>query len=268
MKQNISFDESKNIILNSAKTPIGEEIISVKKSLNRVIAEDIISKYDIPNYHNSAMDGYAIRAVDTKTATEDKPVMLKIVGKIQAGKNIKFKISHGECFLVTTGSLLPYNSDAVIEKESVVVVDNKFIKVFSPVEKYRNIRFRGEDVKKGELVVNRGFVVSPQILGMIISCGYSKIKVYRKPLVGVISTGDELVDVGGRISTGKVYNVNTYTLSGLMVKYGCDYINFGIARDKYHQIKTKIQKALNVCDVVLVSGGVSKGDYDIVKPVL
>jgi len=267
MKLDISFDEAKKIILNSVKSPLGKEIINVKESLWRTVAENVRAKYDIPNYDNSAMDGFALRSKDTKNATKTHPVKLKIVGQLQAGSVTKYKISSCECITVMTGSCIPLGSDAVVEKEKVVV-ENGYIKIFSPVEKYRNIRFRGEDVKKGELVVKKGTLITPQVLGMIISCGYDKIKVYRKPKVGIIATGDELVDVGEKISFGKVYNVNSYTLSGLVSKYGCEYINFGIAKDEYKELTSKIKKALNLCDIVLISGGVSKGEYDFVKPVL
>lgn len=267
MKQNISFDTAKNLVVNSVKNITRKEMVDVRESLNRILAENVVSKYDVPNYDNSAMDGYAVRSKDTKNATQNKPVKLKIVGCLQAGKISRYKISAGECVSVMTGSCIPDGGDAVVEKEKVIV-ENGYIKIFSPIEKFRNIRFHGEDVKQGEIVVEQGEIITPQILGMIISCGYKKIKVYSKPKVGIISTGDELVEVGEKISFGQVYDVNSYTLSGLVNKYSCDYINFGIARDNYKEITTKLKAALNKCDLVLVSGGVSKGDYDFVKPVL
>ncbi|MCS7151386.1 MAG: molybdopterin molybdotransferase MoeA [Endomicrobia bacterium] len=267
MKQNVEFKTALNLILNSVNKKLRTEFRNVKESLWYTCAVNVKSKYDIPNYDNSAMDGFAIRSTDTQNAKIDNPIKLKIVGEIKAGKVSRLKISSGECVSVMTGSCLPQGADAVIEKEAVEYEDNK-IKIFSKVKPNKNIRFCGEDVKKNEVVVEKGTLITPSALGMIISCGYDKIKVYRKPKIGIIATGDELVDVGEKVTYGKVRNVNSYTLSGLVEKYHFKAYNYGIAKDEVKQLKSKLTKALAECDVILISGGVSKGEYDLVKPVL
>lgn len=267
MKHNVEFKEALNLILSSVTHHIGTKIIDVREALWYTCAVNVKAKYDIPNYNNSAMDGYAIRSEDTKNATVTKPVQLKIVGELPAGKICHMKISSGECVSVMTGSCLPQGADAVIEKEKIKLQDDT-IKIFSPVKTKTNIRFRGEDVKKSETVVHKGTLITPAVLGMIISCGYDKIKVYHKPKIGIIATGDELVDVGEKVTYGKVRNVNSYTLSALAKKYHFEVLNYGIVKDQYKSLKTVITKALKNCDTVLISGGVSKGEYDLVKPVL
>lgn len=267
MKHNVEFNEALELVLSSINRPLGKDLVDVRQSLWHTCAENVKAKYDVPNYDNSAMDGYAIRSKDTKHATARKPVELKVIGELPAGKAVRLKIAPGECVSVMTGSCLPLGADAVIEKESVKVESN-IVKIFSPVEPKRNIRFRGEDVKKSEVVIHKGSFITPAVLGMLISCGYDKVKVYIKPKVGVIATGDELVDVGEKVSYGTVRNVNSYTLSGLLETYHFIPINYGIVKDDYKQLKSVVTKALKNCDLVLISGGVSKGDYDFVRPVL
>ncbi len=269
MKHYIFFNEAKNIVLSTIR-PLKTELVSVKNSLFRVIAQDIKSKYDIPNYNNSAMDGFAVRSKDTLTATKTSPVSLKIIGTMPAGRKLNKKIRYCKdkpCISIMTGSPLPKGFDAVIEKEAVIE-ENGYIKVFSPVEKFHNIRFHGEDVVRGETVIKKGKLITAAELGMIISCGYKNVKVYTQPRVAIIATGDELVEIEEKISFGKVKNVNSYTLSALVEKNYCIPLNLGIARDNFYMLKRKIKKGLDIADMVLISGGVSHGEYDLVKPVL
>ncbi len=268
MKQYIKFDEAKNLILRYVK-PLGTEYISTRECLFRVVAEDIIAKYDVPNYNNSAMDGFAIKSQETINATKERPVVLKIVDVLPAGKRKKIALKENICLKVMTGSLIPDEFDAVIEKE-LVEETSGYIKIFNKVEKYRNIRFRAEDIKKGDKLLPKGIFVSPVYHGIIISCGYETLKVYKLPKVGIIATGDELVDIEQQPKEGQVKNVNTYTLTGLVKKLFLPTVCFGIVKDNFNELKKVIRRIIfkeNV-DVLLISGGVSKGEYDLVKPVL
>lgn len=263
----ISVNKALGIILSSAGL-LGVENINILASLGRILAQDIYSKDNIPPFNNSAMDGFAVIAADTKKATRAHPKVLRIVADLAAGYSIKRRLKHNETIRIMTGAVLPRKADSVIKVEDIQE-NNGYIKISNPLKKNENVRFLAEDVKKGEKVLEKGISLGPAETGMLAALGVSKIKVYKKPRVGIISTGDELAEIGDRLRPGKIRNSNSYSLYASILDCGAVPFDFGVVSDKKEKIKNKIRQALKSgIDILLISGGVSVGEYDYVKGAL
>ena len=268
------FKEALDIVLRySEKARLPSEKIKVVDSLGRVLAENIYSKIDLPDTDNSAMDGYAVKSTDCK----ESGVELEVVGEIKAGTSIeetfRLPIKSGKAVKIFTGAVIPPGMDAVVPVEEAILVSSSRgakIKILSPVRKGQHIRRRGENFRKGELVLKKGKIIRPQEIGLLIQLGHREIKVARRPRVGVLSTGDELVEPGEKIKpgSGKIFNINSYTLSSAVLSAGAIPVSLGVARDKKSEIKSKIKKGLLESDILLISAGISVGEYDYVKQAL
>lgn len=270
----IKVREALNIILNSIK-PLESEWVSISCGLDRAIATDIWSKSNLPAFDNSAMDGYALRAKDTKGASGVKPKVFEVIEDVPAGYWTKRYVGDDQAARIMTGAPLSKGADSVVMVEFTKKIrsdkkDTKeLVKVFKEVKKSENVRKRGEDVRRGQKVLSRGCIIRPQELGMLAALGINKIKVTKRPRVGVLATGDELVGVGERLTKGKIRNSNSYILNAQITKCGGLPLDFGIVRDTQDEVKDKIQRALKRnLDMLLVVGGISVGDYDLVKDVL
>ena len=265
MKEYISADEGLKIILDNVNL-LSTEKVFLLEALGRVIAEDIVSPYNVPIADNSAMDGYAIRAEDTVGATEENPVKLKIVEIIPAGKVGKKILEKNEACKIMTGAPLPEGADAVARKE-ICVEKNGYVYIYEEVKRGKDVRYAGEDIKKGELAIRNGTVVTPAVCGVLSALGKSVIKVYKRPVVAILITGDEIVDIDESIEFGKVKNSNAYSLMALIKEAGGIPIYTGIVKDDRESLKKAILDNLNA-DVILSTGGVSVGDYDYTKEVV
>ena len=254
----------KTILINFQ--PLGLEKINILEARKRVIGEDIFAPHNIPSADNSAMDGYAVRHIDTKGATQDKPLQLKIIEDIPAGKVALKKIKKGEAARIMTGAVIPEGADSVIRQEDTKK-NGKTVLIYTSAEKGTNIRFAGEDVQKGELVVNKGSALRPADIGMLAALGKAFISVYQKPRVAIMSTGDELVDIETDPPLGKIINSNSYSLAAQVLECGGIPIMLGISKDKKIDLQKKFKTALHA-DVIISSGGVSVGDFDFVKNVM
>jgi molybdopterin molybdotransferase len=232
----------------------------------RVIGEDIIAGRNIPPADNSAMDGYAVRHTDTANAAAENPVILKIIEDIPAGKVPRKKLNKGEAARIMTGAIIPGGADAVIRQEDTRK-NGQNVSIFVSAEKGRDIRFAGEDVKKGELVIPRSTLLRPAQIGMLASLGHSLVSVYRRPHVAIMATGDELVNIHKDPPAGKIINSNSYALAAQVLACGGVPIMMGITRDKKSALLKKFKKALRA-DLIISSGGVSVGDFDFVKDVM
>lgn len=250
------------------------ESVKLEQALLRVLAEDICSRIDIPAFDNSAMDGYALQARDTLAATMLSPKVLEVIGDIKAGDVFPKRVTKGKAVRIMTGGVMPAGADAVIMVEYTQKIKNgkglpERVKIFREVRKGENVRRKGEDVKKGELILKKGSLLRAQELGMLASLGCRKVRVYRKPKVGILVTGDELVKIDEEVELGKVRDSNSWSLRGQVLSLGAEPICLGIARDKKHLIRKKIEKGFEKgIDILLVSAGISVGDYDLVKDVL
>ena len=246
--------------------PLGFEKVSLLESLGRVIGEDIYASRDIPPLDNSAMDGYAVRCEDIQQASQDRPARLEIVEDLPAGSVSKRTLAKGEAIRIMTGAPIPRGADTVVQVEDTAREDRyaQFLKVVPLGE---NIRRAGEDVSKGERVISKGDLIRPPELGMLASVGRSFVSVYQRPLVAILCTGEELVDVDGTLDEGKIISSNSYTLAGQVKDAGAIPIQLGIARDRKEDIEGKLRQGIRA-DVLISSAGISVGDYDLVKDVL
>jgi molybdopterin molybdotransferase len=261
----ISVEKALKTILVNFR-PLGLEKINILEAQKRVIGEDVFAPHNIPSADNSAMDGYAVRHIDTRGATKDKPLQLKIIEDIPAGKVALKKIKKGEAARIMTGAVIPEGADSVIRQEDTKKDGNTVI-LYASVTKGQNIRFAGEDVRTGELVVKKGIALRPADIGMLAALGKAFISVYQKPRVAIMSTGDELVDIETNPPLGKIINSNSYSLAAQVLECGGIPIMLGISKDKKIDLQEKFKTALHA-DVIISSGGVSVGDFDFVKDVM
>ncbi len=248
--------------------PLESERIPILDGLNRVLAEDVVATYDIPPHANSAMDGYAVRVDDTAGARKDAPKRLRVAGELAAGYTRDALIESGTAIRIMTGAPIPPGTDAVIPFEEttregdVIVVTRRY-------PHNANVRAAGEDVHAGEVVLTKGAVLRPQEIGMLAAMGQTDVAVIRRPRVAILSTGDEVVDASEPLAPGKIRDANGYSVAALVLKYGGVPIRLGIARDTTEELTGKIRGGMaEHADLFVTSGGVSVGDFDVVKQVL
>ncbi len=248
--------------------PLEPEHVPILDAFNRTLAEDIIAAYDIPPHANSAMDGYAVRVDDTAGAREDAPRRLRVAGELAAGYTRDEPLEPGIAIRIMTGAPIPPGAEAVIPVEETTR-DGDAILVTRRYPHHSNIREAGEDVHAGDTVLKRGAVLRPQEIGMLAAMGHTHVAVIRCPRVAILSTGDEVVDANDPLSSGKIHDANGYSVAAAVVKYGGIPIRLGIACDRVEEVTAKIREGLaQRADLFVTSGGVSVGDFDVVKQVL
>lgn len=262
----IKVDDALRAILKDIKTLNSEEL-KLTAALGRVLTEDIYADADIPGFDNSAMDGYAVRSIDTAGVAKNSPQLLEVIEDLKAGDTPKKALKEHQAIRIMTGAPIPKGADSVIMVEDTEKEKPNKTRIFKEVNFGENIRKAGEDIKKNELVIPKGTLLKPSYIGILASLGRAKVRVTRRPRVAILATGDEVVDVQEKLGLGKVRSSNTYTLYSQILKCRGIPKNLGIARDKPKQLEKKIKQGLN-CDLILTSGGVSVGDYDLVKDVL
>jgi molybdopterin molybdotransferase len=255
----ISYEKAFEIIMNSAFT-LEKESVELARCLNRVLAEDIKSDIDMPPFNKSAMDGYACRR-------EDFHESLAVIETIPAGYRPQKTVQKNECSKIMTGAIVPQGADCVVNVENTEAIPDNKIRITdynTPV----NICYQGEDIKRGEFVLSKGTLILPQHIAVLVNAGISAVPVYRKPRVSIITTGSELREPGETLPEGCIRNSNSYQLIGQVQRMFIEPDYLGIADDTENSLNLLIQKALSRSDVVLLSGGVSMGDYDLVPAVL
>ncbi len=245
---------------------LGRERIHILESLGRVLAQDVIAIRDVPSSDNSAMDGYCLRHEDVVGATSSSPAKLRLIGESPAGRLFKRKVAPGETVLVLTGGLIPEGADSVVKVEDTER-DGSEIKCFKDPGIAGHIRRKGEDVRAGEVVLHIGTIIRPPEVGMLATLGHGYVYVYQRPIVAILSTGDELVDLDEPFSEGKIVCSNSYSLAAQTRECGAIPISLGIASDNEADQREKISEGLRA-DVIVTSGGVSIGKYDLVKQTL
>ncbi len=259
IQEMVEHEKALEVVLGSAAI-IGVEQIGFQSSLGRVMAKDVISDIDMPPFNKSAMDGFACRFEDLENE-------LEVLEVIPAGKAPRKVIGENQCSKIMTGSELPKGADCVIMVEQTEETASKKIR-FTAEKTKPNFVPRGEDVKKGDRLIERGNLVKPQHIAVMASVGCTQPLVYKKPAVGILSTGDELVEPATLPGASQIRNSNAYQLVAQTGRIGCQARYFGIARDEEDHSREMIQKALSESDVVLLTGGVSMGDFDYIPAVL
>jgi molybdopterin molybdotransferase len=239
--------------------------------LGRVLAEDIFSTIDIPPLDNSAMDGYAVRSADTRGASRKSPRILRVVDTVAAGVVPQSEVKPGTAIRIMTGAPIPKGADGVVRFEDTDESEREGtpaeIGILIEVELGLEIRRAGEDIAAGSLVLKQGTMLRAAEIGVLASLGRSKVKVIRRPLVAILSTGDEIVDIAQPLPQSKIYNSNSYSLAALVQNYGAIPKMLGIASDDEPSLMDRLRLGREA-DMVITSGGVSLGDYDVVKEVL
>ena len=262
----LTVEEARRRMLDTINT-LPTETRGLLGSLGAILAEDIYASEDIPPFHNSAMDGFAVVAGDVSNASQAQPAQLSVVETIQAGYAPTIRVQRGSAARIMTGAMMPEGADAVVMKE-VTESEGKQVTIFESVEKDENVRFTGESVRCGDLVMSKGKLIRPQEIAMFASLNRSEVAVYKRPKVAVISTGDELTPLGAPLTAGKIRDSNRYGICAQVEEAGCCSIDMGIARDDEAETERKFRAALAGADALITSGGVSVGEFDVVKAVL
>ena len=262
-EQLIDVDTAITRVLSSVDE-LGFEIKTTLQALNHVCFEDVIATLNIPPTDNSSMDGYAVKSEDVKGASSDRPIDLSVIGTISAGQIPDFEVVQNSAAKIMTGASIPKGADAVIPFEDIQNIEKESIRVVEMVKKRNNIRDSGEDVKKGNVLIKKGKLISAADIGVMASQGLVDIKVVKKPVVAILATGNELMGPGEMLENGKIYDSNSPAIAAAVIEAGAVPKVLGIAKDTHDSLKEKIELASS-CDLIVTSAGVSKGDYDIVK---
>ncbi|MFD2993294.1 gephyrin-like molybdotransferase Glp [Fictibacillus nanhaiensis] len=248
----------------------GTEKISINECDNRILAEDLTATHDVPPFDRSPYDGFAIRSEDTKHASLDHPIILNVVETIGAGQVAEQEVKSGTAVRIMTGAKIPESADAVIMLELVKerVTDNKNqIIIKRSVKKDENISFQGEDTKEGTPLVKAGTKITPGIVAILATFGYHRISVYKQPVVGILSTGTELLDVNEELQPGKIRNSNAYMCAAQVRAMGAKVKLYQHREDNFDSLYKNIKEALHEIDVLITTGGVSVGDYDFLPEI-
>ena len=263
----LSVEEAQARVLDHFRA-LPPERVPVLDVLGRVLAEDVFAQGDIPPYANTAMDGYALLAADTAGATSDRPRRLRIIADLAAGYVATEQVAAGTAIRIMTGAPMPAGADSVVPFEDTAR-EGEWVQVRTAVHVGANVRAAGEDVRQGEMVLVRGKRLRAQEIGMLAALGYKDVAVHRRPRVAILATGDELVPIDAPLGPGKIRDANSYSNAAQVLACGGVPVMLGIARDQVSELTAMIKSGLaqNV-DLFLSSGGVSVGDFDVVKQVL
>ena len=265
----VSVSKGKELLIDSFKDYKFEvEEINILKSIDRILAEDIFSTINVPEFNRSTVDGYAINVLDSHGANDSIPSILNILGEVMMGQEARISIASGETVYVPTGGMIPMGADGVIMIENTEKMDQDTVLVYKPISQGENIIYKGEDIEKDVLALKKGRRITPEVVGVLAALGISQIKVYKKPRFYIISTGDEIIDIDEELTIGKIRDINAYTLSGLIEKLGGEVVSRSIIRDDYNLLRDEVEKAMNLADIVLISGGSSVGTKDYTHKVI
>lgn len=272
----LNVDEALKQILATIK-PLENETVELSAALGRVIAEDVVADSNLPPFSNSSMDGFAVQASDIAQASEQMPVSLQVVMDIPAGSMPSGPIQQGEAARIMTGAPLPEGADAVIPVENTNAqwipgsdeAIPKTVEINRSIKSGDYVRLAGEDIRNGEQIIAKGTLIRPAEIGLLAAVGKPKIAVIRQPRVAIISTGDELIDVGENLKQGKIRDSNSYTLAALVSVIGGIPIRIPTARDTLDDVRRRFQEALNQKpDLIISSAGVSVGAFDVVRTII
>jgi molybdopterin molybdotransferase len=271
----ISVEEALEKILREVDV-LEEQPVPILEARGQALAQDVKSGINVPPLDNSAMDGYAVRAADTAGASATSPRTLRVIGTIMAGSILRLEVAPGTAIRIMTGAPVPTGADGVVQFEDTDEEQRQKsasdqpateVSIFKEIKPGNSIRKTGEDIAKGAIVLSKGTVLRPAEIGLLASLGRDRVKVVRRPVIAILATGDELVPIDHPLPEGKIYNSNTYSIASLVEQCGGIPKILGIARDNEKSLLEKLRQAQGA-DMLLTIGGVSMGDYDMVKDVL
>lgn len=254
--------------LVSKFTPAGEINLSIGNALGLVLSRDIVSSEDLPGFHRSTMDGYAVKAKDTFGASESIPAFLELAGEVLMGQTPDVAATQGKAVKISTGGMLPDGTDGVVMLEYCHSLDEKTIEVSRAISPLENVICPGDDFKKSTTVFKAGCKLRPQDIGLLAGLGISDVSVFRRPKVAIISTGDEIVPIKKMPEPGQVRDINSYTLSAFCKQVGAEPIIMGLCGDDFTQLQEMVKNSLDFADTVWISGGSSVGTRDMTLKVL
>ena len=267
-------DDARTLLLSHLSQPkIDSESIAVTSSLGRFTASDIFAPHPLPDFPRTTVDGYAVRARDTFGASDSLPAYLTLIGEVPMGDAPIFEIESGQCALIHTGGMLPKGADAVVMLEYTQHIvgagsPRPEIEIFKSVADGENLIRIGEDVAQGQLVIPKGTLVRPAEIGGLMALGITSIQTAKKPRVGLLSTGDEVIDPSQTPRYGQVRDINSYTLGALVEKTGGEAIRYGIFSDSFQVLQEAAAKALSECDVIIITAGSSASTRDMTAEVI
>ena len=235
---------------------------------DRILAEDIHSNINVPEFNRSTVDGFAIKSKDSHGASESVPSLFNILGEVHMGEVTEYCIQSGQAVYVPTGGMIPEGADGVVMIEYTEKLDESNLMVYKSISFNENVILKGDDIKVGETALEKGRRITPEAVGVLAALGKNQVKVYKKPKFYIISTGDEIIDLDEELELGKVRDINSYALYSLILKLGGDIVGKEIVKDNYELLKIEVEKAVNVSDIVLISGGSSVGTRDYTDKVI
>ncbi len=259
----ITLTEARRLAIEElAALPLITEEVGLREALGRIAAADISNVEDNPSFDRSTVDGYAVRSVDSQTASMDQPVSVKLVGEVRMGKSIAVEIAEGEAVRIPTGGMVPAGADAVVMQEYTSRVGAGLIQLVRPVKRRENIIAKGDDVVAGTVIVSAGCRIGVPDLGVLASCGIARLRVAKKPVVTLITTGDEIVSPDVPPQPGQIRDVNSFTLFALAKIAGCEVVQADRVPDCLEGLTAALNQAVPTSDLILISGGSSVGDRD------
>ena len=262
----VSKDEAVKIVKAFASgLSVETEYVSIDDSLGRTLSEDIVSRENIPSFDRTTVDGYAVISSDTFGAGNSIPAQLEIVGEILMGEKADFTLKHGQCAKISTGGMLPKGADAAVMVEHTDNADGLCL-VYKSVAPFENITKTGDDISAGETALKKGTVINSAAVGVFAALGIENIPVYKKPVIAVISTGDEITS--GKIEQGQIRDINTFLLCAAAKEYGCEVYSYGVVKDDREQIENAVKNCIEKADAVLISGGSSAGARDMTVDII
>lgn len=256
------FEEALEKLLNATKPVAHTETVSLTEAVNRVLAETVNAPFDVPPFNRAAMDGYAVRAIDIAEASSEKPVSLKLIGSVLAGEMPMCPVVEGSCVQIATGAPVPEGADCVVPVEDTVR-GNTTVKVLKAFPAHSNITEKGADVRQGDAVLTEGTLLTPAKVGVLAALGLDRVKVYAKPKVAILPTGNEIVKPGSPLHAGQIYDINTYTVVTLLKQHGCEPIAMDILPEDPEVLNSALNEAVEKFDCVVFLAGSSIGERDL-----
>jgi molybdopterin molybdotransferase len=264
----VTPQEALNKLFSAVNPQIIPEKINTEDALGRVTAEDIYSRQDLPEFRRSTVDGYAVQAKDTQGASESLPAYLYLAGELEMGRAAKDKLDHRSCYLIHTGGMLPPGADAVVMLEDSQQLESGEIEIYRSVAPNENIIEVGEDISSGDLVISRGTRLRPAEIGGLMALGITTLLVAKKPHIGIISSGDEVVPPSQQTKPGQVRDINSYTLGALLNNLGAMAVHYGIIPDNREKMLQAMELCLRECDHMIVTAGSSASSRDLTSEIM
>lgn len=265
--KNIELEYALQVIGDSVNEINKTEVIRIEESMGRIIGEDIYAPINHPPFNRSPLDGYALKSEDTKGASDSNPIKLKVIDEVFAGGNINTVVNKGQCIRIMTGAEIPEGADCVVRQEMTNYGMDE-VEVYLELKAYENYCFIGEDIKKGSKIISKGEKLTYIHIGLLAAMGITDILVKRKPKVGIISTGSEVIYGGQYLEKGKIYDSNRVTISMRLLEFGCEVATSRIVSDETYKVCEEIDSAIDKVDFLITTGGVSVGKKDIMHEVI